>query len=87
MSSLRDLTIDLLGGAVAGFYRDDEGKLYVISKSGEPGPAERFYFAHEYDHALQDQNSTIFKDQDDVVRPGRPPARPPGDLRGRRDAC
>ena len=65
-SSLRDLTIDLLGGGVAAFYRDDEGKLYVITKSGQPGPAERFYFAHEYDHALQDQNSTIFKDQHGV---------------------
>ena len=67
---LRDLTLDLLGGAVAGFYRDDEGKLYVISKSGQPGPAERFNFAHEYDHALQDQNSTIFKDQQDVLDQG-----------------
>ena len=69
-SSLRDLTIDLLGGAVAAFYRDDEGKLYVITKSGQPGPAERFYFAHEYDHALQDQNSTIFKDQHAVFDQG-----------------
>ena len=69
-SSLRDLTIDLLGGAVAAFYRDVEGKLYVITKSGQPGPAERFYFAHEYDHALQDQNSTIFKDQRDVYDQG-----------------
>jgi hypothetical protein len=69
-SSLRDLTIDLLGGAVAAFYRDDEGKLYVITKTGEPGPAERFYFAHEYDHALQDQNSTIFKDQHAVYDQG-----------------
>ena len=38
-----------------------------MSKTGAPGPAERFYFAHEYDHALQDQNSTIFTDQDDVL--------------------
>jgi hypothetical protein len=66
-SDLRDLSLDLLSGGVAGFYRNDQGKLYVVSKSGGPGPSERFYFAHEYDHALQDQNSTIFKDQDGIL--------------------
>jgi hypothetical protein len=52
---------------VVGFYRHDEGKLYVVSKSGTPGGPEKFYFAHEYDHALQDQNFTVFKDQDGVL--------------------
>ena len=33
-ASLRDLSLDLLGGGVAGFYRNDEGKLYVVSRSG-----------------------------------------------------
>jgi hypothetical protein len=66
-SDLRDLSLDLLSGGVAGFYRNDQGKLYVVSKSGGPGPNERFYFAHEYDHALQDQNSTVFKDQDGIL--------------------
>ena len=66
-SSLRNISLDLLSGGVAGFYRNDEGKLYVVSKSGGPGPNERFYFAHEYDHALQDPNSTIFTDFDDVL--------------------
>ena len=66
-SNLRDLSLDLLSGGVAGFYRSDEGKLYVVSKSGEPGPNERFYFSHEYNHALQDQNFTVFKDQDGVL--------------------
>ncbi|HEV8401494.1 MAG TPA: hypothetical protein VGQ31_00525 [Candidatus Limnocylindrales bacterium] len=65
-SSLRTLSLDLLSSGVAAFYRDDEGKLYVVSKTGEPGPTERFYFSHEFDHALQDQNSTIFKDFHDV---------------------
>ena len=64
---LRASTLDLLSGGVAGFYRNDEGKLYVVSKSGEPGPAERFYFAHEYDHALQDQKMTVFKDQQGIL--------------------
>ncbi len=65
-SSLRTLSLDLLSSGVAAFYRDDEGKLYVVSKTGQPGPVERFYFSHEFDHALQDQNSTIFKDFRDV---------------------
>jgi len=69
-ASLRDLTLDLLGGGVVGFYRDDQRKLYVVSKTGEPGGNERFYFAHEYDHALQDQNFTVFKDQDGVLDQG-----------------
>ena len=66
-SSLRDLSLELLSGGVAAFYRDDQGKLYVVSKTGQPGANERFYFAHEFDHALQDQNSTIFKDQAKVL--------------------
>ena len=65
-AKLRDLTLDLLSGGVAGFYRNDQGKLYVVSKSGKPGVNERITFAHEYDHALQDQNYTVFKDQDGV---------------------
>ena len=69
-SDLRSLSLDLLSGGVAGFYRPDQGKLYVVSKTGAPGPNERFYFAHEYDHALQDQNSTIFKDFDKVLDQG-----------------
>jgi hypothetical protein len=66
-ADLRTLTLDLLGGGVAGFYRNDQGKLYVVSKTGSPGAPERFYFAHEFDHALQDQNTTVFKDQDGVL--------------------
>ena len=66
-TNLRDLSLDLLSGGVAGFYRSDEGKLYVVSKSGGPGPNERFYFSHEYNHALQDQNFSVFKDQDGVL--------------------
>jgi hypothetical protein len=67
-SSLRDLNLDLFGGgAVVGVYRNDQGKLYVVSKSGGPGPNEKFYFSHEYDHALQDQNFTVFKDQDGIL--------------------
>ncbi len=86
-SNLRDLSLDLLSGGVAGFYRNDQGKLYVVSKSGGPGPNERFYFAHEYDHALQDQNSTIFKDQDGILDQSDRMLARAGRLRRRRDAA
>ena len=41
---------------VAGLYSPDDKKLYVVSRSGELGPTEKTTFAHEYTHALQDQN-------------------------------
>ncbi|HET9521759.1 MAG TPA: hypothetical protein VFO73_11980, partial [Candidatus Limnocylindrales bacterium] len=55
-ASLTDLYIDLLGSQVAGLYSPDDKQLYVVSKSGALGPAEKTTFAHEYTHALQDQN-------------------------------
>jgi hypothetical protein len=66
-ANLRDLTLDLLSGGVAGFYRPDEKTLYVVSKTGLPGVNERITFAHEYDHALQDQHTSVFEDQDGVL--------------------
>ena len=64
--SLEDLTLELLSGGVAGFYRNDQKKLYVLSKSGAVGGNEKITFAHEFDHALQDQHFTVFKDQKGV---------------------
>jgi hypothetical protein len=66
-ASLRELTLDLLSGGVAGFYRQDQNTLYVVSKTGLPGVNERITFAHEYDHALQDQNTSVFTDQDGIL--------------------
>ncbi len=66
-ADLRELSLDLLSGGVAGFYRNDENKLYLVSKTGLPGVTERITFAHEYDHALQDQNMTVFTDQDGIL--------------------
>ena len=66
-SSLRNLTLDMLSGGVVGFYRNDQGKLYVVSRTGAPGVTERITFAHEYDHALQDQNFPVFKDQQGIL--------------------
>jgi hypothetical protein len=66
-ASLEDLTIEMLSGGVAGFYRDDQKTLYVVSRTGGIGGNEKITFAHEFDHALQDQHSTIFKDQEGVT--------------------
>ena len=65
--NLRSLSLDLLSGGVAGFYRDDQGKLYVVSRSGGIGGNEKITFAHEFTHALQDQTWTVFKDQKGVL--------------------
>jgi len=66
-ASLEDLTIEMLSGGVAGFYRDDQKTLYVVSRSGGIGGNEKITFAHEFDHALQDQHYPIFKDQEGVT--------------------
>ena len=36
-------------------------------RPARPAPTERFYFSHEYDHALQDQHFTVFKDQKGIL--------------------
>jgi hypothetical protein len=66
-ADLRTLTLDLLGGGVVAYYSDEQGKVYVVSNSGQPGGTEKFYFSHEYDHALQDQNFSVFKDQHGIL--------------------
>ena len=66
-ASLGDLTVEMLSGGVAGYYRDDQKTLYVVSRSGEVGANEKITFAHEFNHALQDQHFTIFKDQEGVT--------------------
>jgi hypothetical protein len=57
--SLRDLYIELLTSQVAGLYDDETKKMYVVSSTGEIGPAEKITYAHEYTHALQDQRFTL----------------------------
>ncbi len=54
-TSLRDLELKLLGSQVAGYYDPDTKQLYVVSRSGALGPTQKVTFAHEFDHALQDQ--------------------------------
>jgi hypothetical protein len=55
-SSLTDLYINLLSSQVAGLYNPDQKTLYVVSRSGQLGGTEKTTFAHEFTHALQDQN-------------------------------
>lgn len=55
-ASLETLYVDLLSSQVAGLYNPEDKQLYVVSKSGALGPTEKTTFAHEYTHALQDQN-------------------------------
>jgi hypothetical protein len=60
-SSLRQLTLDLQAGQVAGYYSPDRNELFVVSRSGRLGPAEEVTYAHEFTHQLQDQNFDLGK--------------------------
>ena len=66
-ASLDDLEIEMLSAGVAGYYRDDQKRLYVVSTSGNVGATEKITFAHEFNHALQDQHYPIFKEQEGVT--------------------
>ena len=52
---LINLYLDLYSEQIAGFYDDETEEMYVIQGEGFEGP-ERLTYAHEYTHALQDQN-------------------------------
>jgi len=66
-SSLRDLTLDLQGNNVAGYYSPDKDELFVVSRSGKLGPAEEVTYSHEFTHQLQDQNFDLDKLGTDAV--------------------
>jgi hypothetical protein len=55
-AKLGDVFLDLLETGVAGLYDPITKSVYVLSKEGGVGPIERFFYSHEYDHALQDQH-------------------------------
>jgi hypothetical protein len=50
------LELDFRSGVVLGQYDPEAKQLFVISGASALGPRERMTFAHEYTHALQDQN-------------------------------
>jgi hypothetical protein len=55
---LSNFYIDLLTEQVAGFYDQETKEMVVVQGEGFQGP-ERLTYAHEYTHALQDQNFDI----------------------------
>ena len=54
-ASLEATYLDLLTSQVVGFYDQRSKAMYVVASSGAMGPAEEITYAHEFDHALQDQ--------------------------------
>ena len=62
-TKLADVFLELLQSQVAGLYDPTTEGLYVLSKAGGVGPIEKFFYSHEYDHALQDQHFDLEKIQ------------------------
>ena len=60
-ASLKDLDVQLLSSQVAGLYDPATKTMDVVSKNGQFGPIEQITYAHEFDHALQDQNFGLAK--------------------------
>ncbi len=55
-TSLADLYVNLLGSQVAGYYDPATKQIFVVARTGQIGAIEKVTFAHEFTHALQDQN-------------------------------
>jgi hypothetical protein len=53
---LLQIQLDLLTDQVVGIYDADTKSMYVVGDASAFGPAERITFAHEFNHALQDQH-------------------------------
>ena len=51
---LNDFYVELYSEQVAGFYDEDTDEMYIVQGEGFGG-LERLTYAHEYNHALQDQ--------------------------------
>ncbi len=58
-ASLEQLYLELLTSQVAGLYDDTSKHMYVVSSTGELGPADEITYAHEFTHALQDQKFVL----------------------------
>ena len=54
--SLEKLYQEMYGSQVAGFYDPKAKTIAVVARSGTIGAVEKVTFAHEFDHALQDQS-------------------------------
>lgn len=55
-SSVLELTLDLQGNQVVGYYSPEKDELFLVSRGGRIGPLEETTYAHEFTHQLQDQN-------------------------------
>jgi hypothetical protein len=69
-TSLGDLYVNLLGSQVAGYYDPDTRQIYVVARTGRIGAIEKVTFAHEFTHALQDQNFGLKGLQTDAIGQG-----------------
>ena len=68
--------LELLGDQVLGYYDDKRDEMTVVQRSGAFGPLERVTLAHEYAHALQDQNFDLGSlDREDLSNGDRSLAR------------
>jgi hypothetical protein len=57
--NLVDIQLNLLTDQVIGVYDTDTRSLFVVNDQPGFGPSERLTYAHEFDHALQDQNYSL----------------------------
>jgi hypothetical protein len=64
---LRATTLEMLAAGVAGFYRPDQKKMYVVSRADALTAADKVTYAHEFTHALQDEHFTVFADQEGIL--------------------
>ena len=69
-TSLADLYVNLLASQVAGYYDPATRQIYVVARSGRIGAIEKVSFAHEFTHALQDQNFGLQGIQTDAIGQG-----------------
>ncbi len=64
---LRATTLEMLEAGVAGFYRPDQKKMYIVARTGALTVSDLVTYAHEFTHALQDEHWTAFADQEGIL--------------------
>jgi hypothetical protein len=57
--NLVQIELNLLTDQVIGVYDPDAKSLFVVSDEGAFGPGARLTYAHEFNHALQDQHDDL----------------------------
>jgi hypothetical protein len=63
-----ETTVKWTASNIAGFYNSQNKRLYVISDLENMGTDEKIVLAHEYTHALQDQQFDLGKYQNRMLR-------------------